>query len=220
MVNRKIVKFLSLRYKILAFIFILLAAGLVLLPKIDKHDGIKPELLLSNAISPERYISTDELAAKIINQDPSVLLVDVRDSVSYHTFSLTGAVNIPITNLFDEEFETYLNQDAYDVILFSNDNLLADQAWILCRRLGYVNLHVLNGGINEWYSTIINPEKPTEQSSSVEIDLYAKRKASSMYFGVAYPEPVKKKPVIVKPKPVIKVVPKKKKKKMPIEGGC
>ena len=46
MVNRKFAKFLALRYKILAFIFILLAAGLVLLPKFEKQEGIQPISLL------------------------------------------------------------------------------------------------------------------------------------------------------------------------------
>lgn len=64
MVNRKTAKFLSFRYAILAAILIILAGGLVLLPKYEKHEGITPEELLSNAISPERYISTDELANK------------------------------------------------------------------------------------------------------------------------------------------------------------
>lgn len=220
MINRNFAKFLALRYKLLAVIFILLAAGLVLLPKTEKHEGISPEELLNNAISPERYITTDELASKIINQDPSILLIDVRDSISHNEFSLKGAVNIPLSNLLSESSENFLDQDAYDVILFSNDNLMADQAWLLCTRLGYTNINVLKGGINEWYRTIINPTKPTEQNSVIDMDLYAQRKAASMYFGVAYPEPFKKAPVIIKPKPVIKVVPKKKKKKMPIEGGC
>ena len=74
--------------------------------------------------------------------------------------------NIPIENIFSKDYEGYLNQVEYDVVLYSNDNFKADQAWILCKRLDYKNLHVLKGGINEWYSTIINPEKPTELMAS------------------------------------------------------
>ena len=77
MVNRKLAKVSKFRYTALATILIILSAGLVLLPKYEKHEGINPEELLSNAISPERYISTDNLANRIINQDPSILLIDV-----------------------------------------------------------------------------------------------------------------------------------------------
>ncbi|WP_282135666.1 rhodanese-like domain-containing protein [Seonamhaeicola maritimus] len=226
MVNRKLVKFLSLRYKILAFIFIVLAGGLVLLPKYEKQEGISPEKLLSSTINPERYISTDALADRMINQDPALLLIDVRNESDFKKYTLTNAINIPLKNILDEESEPYLNQDAYDVVLFSNDHFHADQAWILCNRLGYKNLHVLNGGINNWYNTIINPKIPSEDMAHTEFELYAFRKAASMYFGVAYPEKVKKAPVkkpVTKPSVIEapkKVIVKKKKKKMPIEGGC
>ena len=151
MVNRKLVKFLSLRYKILAAVLIVLAGGLVLLPKYEKHEGISPEALLSKAISPERYITTNELADRIINQDPSLLLIDVRDKNTFQTYSLPNAVNIPLKKILEEDSEPYLNQDEFDVILFSNDNFHSDQAWLLCNRIDYKNLYVLKGGINEWF---------------------------------------------------------------------
>ena len=229
MINRKLVKFLSLRYKILSAVLIVLAGGLVLLPKYEKHEGISPEKLLSNAISPERYITTDELANRIINKDPSILLIDVRDEDSFKKYSIPNAVNIPLKKVLDEDSEPYLNQVAYDVILFSNDNFHSDQAWILCNRLGYKNLNVLKGGINTWFNTIINPKIPTENMASNEFDLYSFRKAASMYFGVSYPEKIKKYSVVKKSSPTKvsasvvapkKVIPLKKKKKMPVEGGC
>ncbi|WP_298367241.1 rhodanese-like domain-containing protein [uncultured Lutibacter sp.] len=226
MVNRKLVKALKFRYVLLAAVLIILAGGLVLIPKFEKHVGIAPELLLSNAISPERYISTDELADRIINNDPSVLLIDVRDAISYKENTLPNSINIPLENLLNEDFEGYLNQEAYDVILFSNDSFRANQAWIICNRLNYKRLHVLKGGINEWFNTIINPSQPTENMSKTAYDLYSFRKAASMFFGVKYIDQIKKpepkkvyvaKKVTTTPKVV---VPKKKKKKMPIEGGC
>jgi rhodanese-related sulfurtransferase len=220
MVKKKIAKVLAFRYKILAAILILLAGGLVLLPKYQKHEGIKPEELLSNSISPERYMTTDRLAHIIINQDPSFILIDVRDEKSFASYTLPNAINIPLEKLFDEGSGSYLNQNQYDVVLFSNDNFYADQAWILCNRLGYKNMRVLKGGINEWFTTIINPLKPADNMPATDFELYATRKAASMFFGVVYPEQVK----VEAPK-IVKVAPKKvitieKKKKAEAEGGC
>ena len=79
MVNRKFAKVSKFRYFALAFLLVLISGGLVLLPKYQKHEGIKSEELLSKVISPERYISTDQVASIIINQDPSYLLIDVRN---------------------------------------------------------------------------------------------------------------------------------------------
>jgi rhodanese-related sulfurtransferase len=221
MVKKKIAKVLAFRYKILAAILILLAGGLVLLPKYQKHEGIKPEELLSNTISPERYMTTDRLAHILINQDPSFILIDVRDEKSFASYSLPNAINIPLEKLLDEDSKNYLNQNQFDVVLFSNDHFYADQAWILCNRLGYKNMRVLKGGINEWYATIINPLKPADNMPATDFDLYATRKAASMFFGVVYPEQVK----VEAPKIVKKVAPKKvitieKKKKAEAEGGC
>ncbi len=219
MVKRKTAKFLAYRYMMLAGILIVLAGGLVLLPKYEKHEGISPEKLLSNVISPERYISTDKLADILINQDPSYLLIDVRDEENYINYTLPNAINIPLAKLLDEDSEMYLNQSQYNVVLFSNNNFLSDQAWILCNRLDYNNLHVLKGGINQWFNTIINPPKPSENMPAIAFELFTFRKAASMYFGVAYPEQ------FTEPKEVKKVIPKKvitvkKKKKAPAEGGC
>ncbi len=219
MINRNLAKVLSFRYKIIALVLVLLAAGLVLLPKYEKHEGINPKDLLSNAISPERYISTDELADKIVNQDPSFLLIDVRDEKSFKKHALPDAINIPLEKLLDEESEGYLNQDEYDIILYSNDNFYADQAWIICNRLAYKNHRVLKGGVNKWFTTIINPKIPTENMPKVAFDLYSFRKAASMYFGVAYPEQAQATQNTTK-KTTKKRVTLKKKKKMAAEGGC
>ncbi len=204
-------------YRILAVVFIIAAAGLVLLPKIQKYQGIDPEKLLSHAISPERYISTDELAEMIIGQDPSFLLIDVRSGMDYEKYALPGAINIPLDSLLSENFEAYLNQEEYDVVLYSNDDFKANQAWLLCNRMDYKNHKVLRGGVNEWFNTIINPKEPSESMPASAFEQYDFRKAASMYFGVAYPGKLMEIEVPVTPK---KVIPVKKKKKIPVEGGC
>ncbi|MFD0835868.1 rhodanese-like domain-containing protein [Mariniflexile aquimaris] len=219
MIKKRTAKILAFRYKILALILLILAGGLVLLPKYQKNEGIKPDLLLANAISLERYISTDQIAHKLISQDPSFILVDVRDEASFKSYTLPNAINIPLKKILDNDSARFLNQSQYDVVFFSNDNFYADQAWILCNRLGYKNLRVLKGGMNTWYNTIINPPKPTEDMPEEAFKLYDTRKAASMFFGVFYPEQVK--PVeVVKPKIVPKKIITVEKKKMPVEGGC
>ncbi|CAH8283306.1 rhodanese-like domain-containing protein [Mariniflexile fucanivorans] len=219
MTKKQTAKFLNFRYKILALILVVLAGGLVLLPKYQKNEGIKPEQLLANTISLERYISTDQMAHKLISQDPSFILVDVRDENSYNSYTLPNAINIPLKKLLDDESKAYLNQNQFDVVFFSNDHYYADQAWILCNRLGFKNLRVLKGGLNHWFKTIINPPKPTEDMPEEAYSLYDTRKAASMFFGVVYPDQVQSNEVEtpkIAPKKIITV----KKKKKVAEGGC
>lgn len=204
------------RYMILAAILFLLALGLVLIPKYSKNEGIKPELFVINAISSERYISTDLLADRIINQDPALLLIDTRPEKEFNEFSLPNAVNIELKDFFDKALNGYLNQDIYDVVLFSNDNFYADEVWMLGNRLGYKNLFVLKGGLNEWFNTIIDPKYPDETMPREAFELYDFRKAAGMYFGVGKTiNQTEEKP---KPKKKVVTVPKNK-KRIP-EGGC
>jgi len=204
------------RYMILAAILFLLALGLVLIPKYNKNEGIKPELFVINAISSERYISTDLLADRIINQDPALLLIDTRPENEFNEFSLPNAVNIELKDFFDKALNGYLNQDVYDVILFSNDNFYADEVWMLGNRLGYKNLFVLKGGLNEWFNTIIDPKYPDETMPREAFELYDFRKAAGMYFGVGITQTQTEE----KSKPKKKVVTAPKNKKKVPEGGC
>lgn len=208
-------------YQLLALTLVLSAVGLVLLPEYKKNEGINPKLFVKNAISTERYISTDVLADKLVNQDPTVLLIDTRTEKEFNDYSLPNAINIPLEKLLDEDFESYLDQEAFDVILFSNDNFYADQAWMLGNRLGYKNLYVLKGGLNEWFNTIISPKYPAETEPKEAFELYNFRKAAGMYFGVGITKrSVKSTKSEKKSAPAKKVITVKKKKKRVPEGGC
>ncbi len=202
------------RYQLLAAILFLLAAGLVLLPKYKKNEGISPKLFVKNAMSSERYISTDLLADRIINQDPTLLLIDTRTEIEFNEYSLPNAINIPLKNLLDEDNLNYIDQDDYDAILFSNDNFFADQAWMIGNRLGFRNLYVLKGGLNEWFSTIIDPKHPDETMSQEDFELYSFRKGAGRYFGVGVSENEGNVPKVKK------VITVQKKKKRVAEGGC
>jgi len=178
------------RYYFLSFALIAMAFGLVLLPEYTKNELTKPAYLLKEIISPARYISTDELADKLINQDPSLLIIDVRDKALFNSYSLPNAVNVPLASLLNEENESFVNQDQFEVVFYSNDDVYADQAWQMCRRLGYENLHVLKGGLNEWFSTIIDPQLPTEEMAEKEFEKFNFRRSASVYFGMPLSEKI------------------------------
>ena len=206
-------------YQFLALILIILAGGLIVLPKQQKHEGIAPELFVKNMLSTERYINTDVLADRMVNQDPVLLLIDTRTTEAFEKYSLPNAVNIPLSHIFNEELNPYLDQDIYDVVLFSNDNFTADEAWLIGNRMGYQRLYVLDGGLNAWFETIIEPELPKETMSREAYELYAFRKAAGKYFGVANDTVEIETEVKKVPAPKKVVTKPKKKKKMP-EGGC
>ncbi len=160
------------------------AIWLAFLPnKRYKYHEVDAKELLYELNQNDRYISTDDVAKAIITQDPSVILVDVRANDDYTKFTLPGALNIPFDSLLNDNYRSYLDQDVYTVVLFSNGSSLADQAWLVLHRMGYEGTKVMKGGLNSWIETIIRPTKPEEYAAPEEWELYEFRKGASFYFG-------------------------------------
>jgi sulfur-carrier protein adenylyltransferase/sulfurtransferase len=175
--------------------------------------------LLEEIRTGTQFISPDEVADKIIKKDPSIQLIDVRNPREFDQFSLPGAVNIPLQDILSENYYDILNQGTKMNILYSNGSTEANEAWLLTRQLGYQNNYVLQGGLNYWMETVLNPEKPGSLSSNDEIARYDFRKAASMALGggdVSSVAPAATAGAASTPKPG--VVPVKKKKKP--AGGC
>jgi len=200
-----------------------IASALLFLSRYEQKTENQAEAFLNEIHSSNRYLSTDEIAKRIIEDDPTVFLVDVRSEAEFQEYSLPGAVNIPLQNILNAEWTEKLNQEVLDVIFFSNDDFNSEQAWAFCKLQGYSNIYVLSGGLNKWFSTIMLPEKPGELASNEEMELYSFRTGASIYFGSGTVEI----PVIVEveveqqPKPVEKkTIPVQKKVKAEAEGGC
>ncbi|MCK5338002.1 MAG: rhodanese-like domain-containing protein [Bacteroidales bacterium] len=200
-------------YYIMAVFLLLLGIGLVILPDREHYDEASPRELLSDLRNPSRFISTDKVAEMIIDQDPTLLLVDVRDMYDFLDYSLPGAHSIPLEEILMYNWVDSLSYDRSKIVLFSNSDILADQAWILLKRENHNNIHIMKGGLNCWFETIIQPSPPAETDADEEIDLYQFRKGASIYFlGGAAPveQETGSQAVVVKRKNKTKVV----------EGGC
>jgi hypothetical protein len=84
----------------------------------------------------------------------------------------------------------------------------------------YEGNHVLKGGLNKWFKTIIDPEKPGELADKTERVSYEFRKGASLFFtgvsagGVGSSGAAVKKKVKAGPKPMVK------RKKKEVSGGC
>ncbi|MFH1852592.1 MAG: rhodanese-like domain-containing protein [Candidatus Neomarinimicrobiota bacterium] len=162
-------------------------------------------------------IHPDQLAEWLINQDPAIRLIDVRTPEEFDTFHLEQAVNIPQADILSAEWTDYLDQGIKMNILYSNGTTGAQQIWMILRQLGYHNNYVLQGGLNYWVETILNPAAPKVTSPDDEFARYDFRQAASRKFGggSAFAAPAAETESTA-PKPPIK---QQAKKKAP-EGGC
>lgn len=210
---------------VLVVIAVALGLGLFFLPEKDNSRKESPEFLHLDMIDPSRLVSTDELAELIISKDPTLLPIDVRSPEAYQNFSIPGAVNIPLAKMLDEESAYYLGLGEMQKVFFSNDDLSSNEAWMIAKRMGYENVYVMKGGLNEWVETILQPAEPPATASEEAFELYNLRKATSLYFiggsdelkPEEFQEVVKQQPAA--PKKVIPVTPKPK-KAAEEEEGC
>jgi len=200
-------------YYTLAVFLLLLGVGLVILPEREHPDEASPREILSDLNNPSRFISTDKIAEMIIDKDPTLLLVDVRDMYDYLDFSLPEAHSIPLEEILMYDWVDSLAYENSKVVLFSNSDIIADRAWVLLKREDHENIHVMKGGLNCWFKTIIQPTRPAETAPNEEMDLYEFRRGASIYFtgGAAQ---------IEQESNTEAVVVKRKKKTQVIEGGC
>ncbi len=177
---------------------------------------MQPKELLYEVNKPGHRITTDEVAKMIMESDPSLLLIDVRSPEEYKKFSIEGAINIPADKLMDKDNRAYFDENDYTTVLYSNGTSAAEQAWLMLRSYDFKGNKVMKGGLNEWYKTIINPQKPADDElTAVKEKQYLFRKGAQVYFTGATPVGTASSS---KPKPSGKPIVKHKKKE--VSGGC
>lgn len=206
-------------YYFLIVLTFALGIGALFLPQSLHTKEISPEELFFEMNNPSRFVTTDQVARLIIEGDPTIMLIDTRPYDQYELYSLPGAMSVPLEELIDSTgaidlmWEDYLGVEDMNTILFSNGDISADQAWVLCTRLGIENMFVMKGGLNHWVETILKPVAPLESAPNEDFALYDFRKGASIYFGGGSIEIESQ--TISEPLPQVR-----KKKQTVIEGGC
>lgn len=172
--------------------------------------------LLAEVNTRTQYLTPDAVADMILKKDPSLRLIDVRSQEEFEKFSLPGAINIPATDLLSDQYTDILNQDVKMNVFYSNGTLVANEAWMVTRQLGYLNNYVLEGGLNYWFDAFMNTQKPASASPDEEFAKYDFRKSAGLALGgggVVSATPAQSS---TSAKPAIKPAAKKKK----AAGGC
>ncbi len=170
------------------------------------------------------HVTVDDLATWIVEGRMEIRLIDLRDPAAHAAGTIPGAENVPLADLPAAGIEP-----GERVVLFSQGQTHAAQAWMLLRARGVRNAYSLLGGMDEWNDRILFPELPAEptpdQAAEVE-----RRRALALRFGgsprveteagapVAAPLPAVPPPAVVTPPaaPIPAAAPAKKKKR----EGC
>jgi rhodanese-related sulfurtransferase len=172
--------------------------------------------LLDEVNTRTQFVAPETVADLIVKKDPTLQLIDVRSQDEFEKFSLPGAINIPLTDLLSEKNIALFDQDVKMNVFYSNSTLMANEAWMLTRQLGFSNNYVLEGGLNYWFEAILNPQQPASTSPDEEFAKYDFRKSAGQALGGEALAVQKPESAASTAKPAIQAKPKKKK----AAGGC
>lgn len=170
------------KYTILAILLIVLALGLVILPRTNEQKETNPKVLLSAIAEKSRYLTVDQVTHRIIENDPTLLLIDLRTADQFKTFALPGSLNITTDSLLSQANLELFSQPGKDKVLYANADLTSEKAWLLCTRFSLNRIYIMKGGMNEWFNTIVKEKAVSGTPSSADLDLLSFRKAARQFF--------------------------------------
>jgi rhodanese-related sulfurtransferase len=109
------------------------------------------------AAHPVTVMTADELAFRIVDREPHVKIVDVRDPKAFAALPLPGSVNAQVRDLYGKEWRDVLSPRHVKKVIVGADEAQERTACLLLRELGYENLAVLDGGFPGFDRTILQP---------------------------------------------------------------
>jgi rhodanese-related sulfurtransferase len=189
----------------------------VLLPSqpASKWYEVSAETLIEEAVSGKQYIEHEELAFKLLHpQENDLTLVDVREPEDFNEFSLPGATNIPLnSDAFLKQAGSLLESDN-KVLFYGFSSSQGDQAWMLLRRHGYQQAHVLDGGLNGFFNYFFGDREA--KSENPELNQFSERFRNRVIQAFRTGEAAVKTPTAPKPvKTIIEI-----QTPPPGKGGC
>jgi rhodanese-related sulfurtransferase len=131
----------------------------------------------------------------VASEDNTVQLIDLRPAVEFRAFNIPGAINVPYYEFLDQDPDRILNNGKTRNIFYSNGDLYSNYAMVIARGLKYKNTFVMKGGLNEWFSTVMNSSFTGERISARENALFETRmRAKKMFTEInSLPDSLKQK---------------------------
>lgn len=118
-----------------------------------KTQGQETSLLLSIDEGLD-HIAPEALAGRLMNNEPGLVVVDIRSPAEFAEFHLRGAVNI---RLVDLPYKLAPYQNKGTIILYSNGMTHPAQARDALFRLGFQNVLLLTDGLDGFIQACLKP---------------------------------------------------------------
>lgn len=113
--------------------------------------------LLTAIARQEDHVTPAELAGFIIEGRSDYRLLDLREPKAFATYRIPTAENVPLAALTD-----VTSSRIERLIVYSEGDTHAAQAWMLLRARGHRNVSTLRGGLEAWRDEVLFPAAPVD----------------------------------------------------------
>lgn len=154
-----------------------------------------------------RDMTADELAFRILDQDPLIKVLDLRTSEAFTRLPLPGATNLALDDFFGREGAQFLSPRHIQKVVVAEDEATARTACLLAQELGFENMSLLKGGFPDFDRTILHPGTFVPEGTRWDADVKAFREEARIQMEKWIAENRNPKP-------------KAPKKTKAVQGGC
>lgn len=208
------------RISIAAVLTILVVIIALLSYKRPKHlYTTQPADVLAQVSSPDYLMSQKDI--DLSNQT----LIDIRSQFDFDKGHLENALNMYAPEILNDDNSDILEdlkEEGKTLVLYGNNPNEAIAPYMVLYQLGYDNIKILSIE-NSYFQNKLITKDATIENSVADVNAFIQESIKKKEEAMKKAKAAAAKPRYVAPKPKTtakKVVPKKKKKKMPVEGGC
>jgi rhodanese-related sulfurtransferase len=187
-----------------------LVVGLTAFLMPDRKEAMLNRVQDKNYVSnnPVKVITGDELAFRIIDDDKDLQIIDLRSQKEFDSMALPKSKRFGLENIFEKDVHSILSLKHKRNVFLANDEAAAKRGALLAKDLGFENVMVLKGGLNQFKAEIINFVMPANAAG--------KNLADTFRFRAKAKELI---PILIKQNKLTKNSGEQKKSKR-VVGGC
>jgi rhodanese-related sulfurtransferase len=136
-----------------------IALGVVFLFMPNRKDYLINKVSDANYLNahPAKAMEVDELAFRIVDHEPNVQIIDIRQPDVYGKLALPGSINIAVRDFFGKDWIPVFSKRHVKKVILGETEAQEHSAYLLLQELGYENIAVLKGGFDAFDEAIINP---------------------------------------------------------------
>lgn len=163
-------------YTALTALAILIGLSAFVLP--DRKDEILNKINENDLVNsvPVNYISSDELAFRIIDRDERIQIYDFRSIKEFGSLSLPGSVNVTFSSLFEKDTQHALSLKGKKNVFLADDELTAKKAAFAAYELELADVFILKGGMEQFRKAYLSAEP--EKTESFDTNRFRVKAAS------------------------------------------